>query len=73
MRLSKCACFVSNKLKEDVVSRYDMYLARERAITGKDLVAISIFSAVGLNPMKILSCIFSCFWNRIRDPFYSIE
>ncbi len=73
MKLRECACFVSDKLKEDIASRYDLYLSRERAIRGGDLVGISKFSVEGLNPAKILSCVFSHFWNRIRDVFYSIR
>jgi hypothetical protein len=65
--------FVSNKLKENVAIRYNTYLARERAIKGEDLVGVRNFSAVGLNPMKSLFCIFSHIQDRIRDPFYSIE
>jgi hypothetical protein len=60
-------------LSEDVESRYDTYIVRERAIKGEDLVRNSYFSTVGLNPMKILSHIFSCFQNRISDVFYSIS
>jgi hypothetical protein len=56
-------CFISNKLKEDAAGRYDTYLVWERAIKGGDLVRICSFSAMGLNPMKTLSCIFSQFWN----------
>jgi hypothetical protein len=73
LRLKECMHFISNKLKEDVVSKYNLYLARERARKGGNLVGISHFSTVGLNPMKILSCIFSHFWNRLRDVFYSIR
>ncbi len=68
-----CILFVSNKLKENVAIRYNTYLARERAIKGEDLVGVRNFSAVGLNPMKSLFCIFSHIQDRIRDPFYSIE
>ncbi len=74
LRLTECAHFVSNELKEDVASsRYNMYLAREKAIKRDDLVGISNFSTVGPNPMKILSGFFFCFQNRIRDPLNSIE
>jgi hypothetical protein len=50
-----------------------MYLARERVMKGKELIGSSNFSAVALNPMKNPRSYLSCFWNRIRDPFYSIE
>jgi hypothetical protein len=65
--------FVSSKLKEDVKTREDKYLARERVINGGDLIQISNFFAVGLNPMNFLSCIFSCFQNRTRDVFFSVR
>jgi hypothetical protein len=34
--------FVSNKLKEDVASRYDTYLASERAMKGEDLGCVFV-------------------------------
>ncbi len=61
VRLRECTHFVSNKLKEDVASRYYSYLAMGRAIKGGNLVGIINFSSEGFNPTKIIFSYFFLF------------